>query len=99
MCSYASALLLALTAKDVQFCFLSSLVCPYAIKDKPFRDEASLFSGKNQNHRVIDFTVSQALKMFYMYPIGLVEVWCGKHVEKLLNSIYNELTFRANGYR
>ena len=31
--SYDSALLLALTAKDVQFCFLSSVVCSYAMKD------------------------------------------------------------------
>ena len=37
--------------------------------------------------------------MFYMYPISLVKVRSGKHVEKLLNSMYNELTFRVNGYR
>ena len=37
------------------------------------RDEASLFSGKNKTHRVIDFTVSQAQNIFYMYPINLVK--------------------------
>ena len=38
------------------------------------------------------------LNYFFMYPINSVKVLCGKHVENLLNSLCNELTFRANDY-
>ena len=65
-----------------------------------WRDFALLQSGKNRNHLTeFTVTVSQAQKIFYMYPISSIKVSCGKHVEKLLNSICNELTLRANGYR
>ena len=45
------------------------------------------------------FHCKSSSKYFLIYSMSLFKVCCGKHVEKLLNSIYNELTFRANGYR
>ena len=38
-----------------------------------------------------DFTVSQAQQIVYMYPITSVKVWSGKHVQKLPNSVYNDI--------
>ena len=69
--------------------FPSKLIklCPESLKEHT--DKISLRSDETQ-------TFYWSFKYMSNYHL---KVWCGKHVEKLLNSIYNELTLRANGYR
>ena len=55
------------------------------------RFEAYLFAGKMKTF----FFYILAQRLFYMYPINSVKVWCGEHVQKLLNSKYSD----AKGYR
>ena len=58
------------------------------MKEKPFRETRHPYSQVkiNQNYRVIDFTVSQAQKMFYMYPISLVKSKKISNDEELIQS-------------
>ena len=62
----------ALTAKDVKFCFLSSAIRSHYAFPHTFVLSWSL-ERRNRNH-LIEFSVCQAQKFFYMYPISSVKV-------------------------